>query len=1128
MAVGETLATGVQAAIGSKFPLSGTRLLYASFYGSLGAIDLNTRVLSFLGGGYSNPEDVAIASGSNNVYMTERAGNLLRIDMAKPDRAQATLLASGLTAPQQIALSADEHYAFVIEYNPAAPSRLLRFDLTAAPPTMTIVLNDIQAGVGVIYDDATSALFFTEQAGTGTLTRIDTGVAGAPRTLIADQLPAPFFLSWWDATHTKLLVPQRDPYNRIVSVDLTANPAPVRRVLDGVPFRPSSVTVMPSGHLIVCSDREITDYDMSAGPAVAESRGLGAGGSLYCPVVCPTDINSQELLISCDMGGLYRSTNQGRTWVLQDGRSVKAGTAVSAAYDPLTPATMVSTHVVAGLVTGTAVGNLVTWAPLTPPLAGIGGDQVQGLAFTPDGKSLIVATSGALHRLDRSTSPATWSSATTASLPALGSVPVPIGDLISVASPGPGGPAGRCFAADIDRVYWSEDHGATWWAVVPTAGQALPTPKRIAGLAAGVSGANTVVYATASTIDDAFTGAGVYRLQLAAAAIPSAPPAWSNVSANLTQAPVINPMPPPAVFWPQYDVLASPQSAADTVYVGMPTGMAFGPPSWTIWKGQWNPATGQMAWGGAFDGFTVQAAHNVGPAWIDLNEVNPADPKPQPALGFGFGGPPHGIGCAAATGDVTLQTNEAFADLTTAGAPNTPAGWQQCYSLSVPTFNGQRWRTTGLDVTNVWSYRVHPDPAKGSIHFLANTDIALSRSDDAGDTWQLIYPHRVGTFWGNFYELEFNSSTGEIWAAVSVEHDLPYSDQLDWEAYIPPPGQPPHLPGSGAVLRSVDDGLTWSELGAATLPDNPVLSVVYGGKPAALYAAVWRKGVYQLQAGNIWQPVGNIGGGLRARRLAFDKTGNLIALTSGIDQGAGLYKWTGATWTSLTITLVSTFYNPLGKFYPFDFCVDPVMPNSYWVCTVGVQGGYDGAVYRSDDGGISWIRVFNLGSTGTIGPKYQIFMHCTAVTFDPNDSQGRTVYVTTETHGIWYSTDRGVSWQEFTPIPFMATQRITFDPHDVGTIYIATKGGGAWRTMSAAKAASIHQAMRRQAYALYQGRGGASGHAFDDWVAAYHAAMDATVRTRAYELAKLRDFSGQHALDDWLQAEQEALRALLI
>ena len=124
-------------------------------------------------------------------------------------------------------------------------------------------------------------------------------------------------------------------------------------------------------------------------------------------------------------------------------------------------------------------------------------------------------------------------------------------------------------------------------------------------------------------------------------------------------------------------------------------------------------------------------------------------------------------------------------------------------------------------------------------------------------------------------------------------------------------------------------------------------------------------------------------------------------------------------------------------------------------------------------------------------------------------------------------TFRGRPRQEFTPIPFMATQRITFDPHDIGTVYIATKGGGAWRTMSAAKAESIHQAMRRNAYALYQRRGGAPGHAFDDWVAVYHGAMDATIRTRAYELARLRGFSGQHALDDWLQAEPEALRALL-
>jgi hypothetical protein len=552
---------------------------------------------------------------------------------------------------------------------------------------------------------------------------------------------------------------------------------------------------------------------------------------------------------------------------------------------------------------------------------------------------------------------------------------------------------------------------------------------------------------------------------------------------------------------------------------------------------------------------------------------------------------------------MALQTSEAFADLTMSGALNSANAWQQAYTQPIQTFLGPRWRTTGLDVTNVWYYRVHPDPSKGSIHFLANTDIALSRSDDAGDTWQLIYPHRGGTFWGNFYELEFNRATGEIFAAVSAEHDLPYANQLDRElppntdagsggavtydnaggggtgrlidtskawtvnqwvsttvngvvnvgaqkntvlsntattltmsaAWVSiPTGGSAYMiemfPRSGAVLGSPDDGLTWSEVGTG-LPDAPVLSVIYGGSPAALYAGVWRWGVYRLQASNVWQVVGSItpappAGSRRVRRIAFDGSGNLIGLVSGVDQGSGLYSWNGATWQPLTTSLLASFY-PTGHFYPFDFVVDPRVASSFWLCTSSVSGGPDGAVYRTDNGGTSWTKVFTFASMGTTGPQYQGYLHCTAVAFDPNDVLGQTVYVTTETHGTWYSTDRGTTWQEFSAIPFLPTQRLEFDAHDPGTLYVATKGAGAWRTMTAAKAASLHQAIARRAYSIYLARGGAAGHAREDWATAEQQILGSAIRARAYELAQQRGFAPGHAVDDWLEATEEARRALL-
>src|SRR5207249_6108156 len=131
-----------------------------------------------------------------------------------------------------------------------------------------------------------------------------------------------------------------------------------------------------------------------------------------------------------------------------------------------------------------------------------------------------------------------------------------------------------------------------------------------------------------------------------------------------------------------------------------------------------------------------------------------------------------------------------------------------------------------------------------------NTDICLSRSEDAGDTWRLVAPRTrqtlqspLGVLWNNVYELAFGG--GAIYAAVSTEHDLPYNTQFRDNS--PPPAG---APGQGAVLASTDGGVSWSEHGANLPPNRPVTSAAYGGSPATLYAAVLGSGVYRFDAGN--------------------------------------------------------------------------------------------------------------------------------------------------------------------------------------------------------------------------------------------------------------------------------------
>ena len=83
-----------------------------------------------LGTGYNMPEDIKVSSDETTAYVTERVGNLLRVDLTNANRAMATVVTGGLTAPHGIMLD-NSNQAYVVEF--ANPGRLLRIDSAQAP-----------------------------------------------------------------------------------------------------------------------------------------------------------------------------------------------------------------------------------------------------------------------------------------------------------------------------------------------------------------------------------------------------------------------------------------------------------------------------------------------------------------------------------------------------------------------------------------------------------------------------------------------------------------------------------------------------------------------------------------------------------------------------------------------------------------------------------------------------------------------------------------------------------------------------------------------------------------------------------------------------------------------------------
>lgn len=216
---------------------------------------------SVLGTGYNQPEDVKVSADGVHAYVTERSGDLVRVALSNANRSAATVIASGLTAPQQLFLDEAHHAAYVTEY--AATGSLLKINL--ANGAKTVVTAALNNPVGLTVSANLQYAYVSEQTTGPDHGRIsEIQLSNGARTTLAKGLTAPFFLTWADAAQDSLLVPQRDPTNSIMNVNVTSGAANL--VATGVPNRPSSVALPSSGEMLICSDSVIDEVSFTTFP----------------------------------------------------------------------------------------------------------------------------------------------------------------------------------------------------------------------------------------------------------------------------------------------------------------------------------------------------------------------------------------------------------------------------------------------------------------------------------------------------------------------------------------------------------------------------------------------------------------------------------------------------------------------------------------------------------------------------------------------------------------------------------------------------------------------------------------------------------------------------------------------
>lgn len=254
-----TIATGLQGALGAREDLLHGGVVFTEWAGRVQRIDPATGALDVIGKGFTDLEDIEISSDGSTYFLSERGGTIYAA--AAPGGftpADAPVLATGLGAVHQLAATADGTTLYAIEHGGAG--RLLRIDI--ATGSVDSLAGGFAQAVGVVLDDGESFAYVSEQASGGRLLRVDlaTGIVDA----VAAGIPSPFFLSWADPTKQVLLIPQRDPLDRVTA--LHVGTGLVFPVTDA-PFRPSSVTIVtgaatPLG--LVASDGEISTFDATA------------------------------------------------------------------------------------------------------------------------------------------------------------------------------------------------------------------------------------------------------------------------------------------------------------------------------------------------------------------------------------------------------------------------------------------------------------------------------------------------------------------------------------------------------------------------------------------------------------------------------------------------------------------------------------------------------------------------------------------------------------------------------------------------------------------------------------------------------------------------------------------------
>jgi len=427
--------------------------------------------------------------------------------------------------------------------------------------------------------------------------------------------------------------------------------------------------------------------------------------------------------------------------------------------------------------------------------------------------------------------------------------------------------------------------------------------------------------------------------------------------------------------------------------------------------------------------------------WTDQNQnVQTGWGGDGGAFSYQWAGSPLGFDVADNDPNVIVAT-DGFSYTSTDGGAHwrvlhvRPEDMNPSGTYSIPDKN---YRSSGLDVTTGHQLLFLNDHEI----FAASTDIGNQYSKDGGDSWSFerntFYPwNTVGN--PNWYGISRDPNAPQtLYAAVSEINDIYLGYRIADHS----------LDGTGGmVLKSTDLGLHWD-----TLHDfgHPVVWLAQDQQhPERLFVSVVHYaegGIFRsTDYGQNWEKLP-----LPARTEGRPYNIRLL------DDGAMVVTFSARAFPDdETLTASSgVFYSPDGGdswedrtppemlYYTKDLVIDPNdMAQNTWFATVwgqftvfpGPNNAGNGGLYRSRDRGLTWERIFAHERTES----------CTIYPGLP-----AVMYVSVEMEGLFMTNDLTNDQPQFARVksfPFPRPKRMFFNPYKPSELWVSTMGGSFWK-----------------------------------------------------------------------------------